>query len=260
MSQFYIISKLFTYLFLPPGLFVFLFVLAALFAKKFRAFFLASAFVFYALANSFVSDMLLAPLEKPFRNFEPQRVDALVILAGGSVADSPNIPLSPSAYKRAIWGIMQARSQDLPILFSGAGITKYTEAAAFLASTHELEQYLHVSIPNSLDLSDKRFSMLVEDKSLDTYENARYSYEIFQHFGIKKPKIYLVTSAYHMRRSIKLYEHFGFEVVANATDFLISNAERTNWDYLPSMDAFKNSYRALHEYFGLLSLYLKGVY
>lgn len=261
MSAFYIASKLFTYLILPPGVFVILLLLASFFVKKFRFIFLLGALSFYALCNAYVADFLLEPLEKPYKNFQKQDVDATIILSGGSIEGSPNIPIGASAYKRAMWGIMLGKSQNLPVLFSGAGLNfGYSEADAFLDSMKELEEFLHVKIPVVTSFTPKVFSIFVENESLDTYENAKYSLKIFEKFGIAKPKIYLVTSAFHMKRSLKLYEHFGFVVVPSATDFKVSQRKKTNWDYLPSIHALNNSYTALHEYFGLLSLYLKGIY
>jgi uncharacterized SAM-binding protein YcdF (DUF218 family) len=63
-----------------------------------------------------------------------------------------------------------------------------------------------------------------------------------------------------MKRSLKLYKHFGFDVIPAATDFKVSNKPKTNWSYLPNIGAFNNSYTALHEYFGILSLYVRGIY
>jgi len=77
--------------------------------------------------------------------------------------------------------------------------------------------------------------------------------------GIKNPTIFLVTSAYHMKRAVKLYNHFGFTVIPAATGFKISNRPKNSWAYLPNMKAFKQSYTALHEYAGLLSLTLRGI-
>jgi uncharacterized SAM-binding protein YcdF (DUF218 family) len=263
MNTFYIASKLFTYLVLPPGIFIVLFLLASFYAKKYKFIFLLGALSFYALSNSYVADWLLSPLEKPYKSTlqTDKNVDAVVILSGGSIEGSPNIPISSSAYKRAIWGLMVAKTNNLPVLFSGAGLNqRYSEADAFVDSINELKENLHVAVAFSNKFEPNNFSIYIENKSLDTFENAKISKQIFEEEGIKNPKIYLVTSAFHMKRSIKLYEYFGFEVIPSATDFRLSQKERTKWDYLPNIEAFYNSYTALHEYFGILSLLLKGIY
>lgn len=101
--------------------------------------------------------------------------------------------------------------------------------------------------------------MHVEDKSLDTYQNAEFSKVAFEKAGLKEPTIYLVTSAYHMKRSIRLYEHFGFKVIPAATNFKINHRAKDMWDYLPNAHSLYKSYIALHEYVGLLSLKVRGI-
>jgi len=252
MNTFFIVSKLFTYLVLPPGIFILFLLLASFYAKKLKFIFLLSSFSLYALSNMFVADILLMPLETPYNVTldKSRKADAIVVLGGGSIVGSANLPLSNDAYKRAIWALMIAKQTNLPLYFSGAGLyKKYTEADAFTDSVNEIKNNLHV----------KNISLHVENKSLDTYQNAKFSKQLLKKQGIENPTIFLVTSAYHMKRSIKLYKHFGFNVIPAATDFKISNIPKNNWDYFPNIGAFMKSYIALHEYVGLMSLYIRGI-
>ena len=263
MNTTYIFSKIFTYSVLPPGMFILLLFLSAFYSKRFRFLFMSGAILFYALSNTFVADALLRPLEKPFNKslHVSTQADAVVVLGGGHIEGSSNLPLSEEAYKRALLGIMIAKSNNLPLLFSGAGINAaYTESDAFLESAKELSTYLGLDIGSQKPLSEKEFSLHVESKSLDTYENAKLSKRAFEQVGIEKPTIYLVTSAYHMKRSLMLYKHFGFTVIPAATAFKISSQRKNALDYLPNIWSFEKSYIALHEYAGLLSLRLRGVY
>jgi len=252
MNTMYVVSKLFTYLVLPPGIFIVIFLLASLYAKKFKAIFFLFAVSFYLLSNSFVADWLLNPLETPFNRplHVNKKADAVIVLGGGSIVGSANLPLANDAYKRAVWGLMVASSQKLPLYFSAGGTyKKYTESDAFMDSMNEIKNNLHVN----------NASLHVETKSLDTYQNAKFSKQMFLKLGIKTPTIYLVTSAYHMKRSITLYKYFGFNVIPTATDFKIAHKPKTSWGYLPNMSAFNKSYIALHEYAGLFSLFLRGI-
>lgn len=244
----YIASKLFTYLLLPPGVFIIFLLVASFLAKKFKKTLFLLALFFYALSNSYVADFLLLPLERPYcKIINNPQANAVVILGGGHLVGVPNTPLPSSAYKRALWGIMLSKKYNLPILFSGGGQNiSYSEADAFLTVLKEIKDMLHVEAT----------LLKTENKSLDTYENAKYSKKLFKDLNIKNPTILLVTSAYHMKRATKLYEQFGFKVIPMPTDFKISYEEKTLWDLLPNIGAFKKSYIALHEYFGLLSLYL----
>jgi len=261
MNIFYIISKLFTYLVLPPGIFILIFLVVSFYIKKFKTFFLFCALCFYFLSNSYVADLLLSPLELPYnKNLVNKHTDGVIVLGGGNIAGSVNLPLGADAYKRAMYGFMIAKSKNIPLLYSGGGAYKrYTEAAAFKDSMNELKTYLGINIPFSKKLNTNKFSLHVEEKSLNTYQNALFSKEAFKQLGIKKPTIYLVTSAYHMKRSIMLYKYFGFKVIPAATDFKISNRPKNAWGYLPNISAFNKSYIALHEYAGIFSLFLRGI-
>lgn len=261
MSSIYIISKLFTYLVLPPGIFILLFLISAFYVKKFKIIFILSALCFYLLSNSYVADFLLNPLETPYnQTLIKEDAQAVIVLAGGNIPGSSNMPLGSDAYKRAMLGLMIAKSQNLPLLFSGGGVyEKYTEADAFLDSMREIAATLDIKMPLAKKLNVKKFSLHVESRSLDTYQNAKFSKEAFGKLGIVQPTIYLVTSAYHMKRAMALYEYFGFNVVPAATDFKISNKPKDVWDCLPNIGALDKSYTALHEYAGLLSLLLRRV-
>ena len=261
MSTVYILSKLFTYLVLPPGIFILIFLIASLFTKRFRLFFFANALLFYLLGNSYVADWLLKPLEEPYnQQLTKTPVDAVIVLGGGYTQGVANLPLSSDAYKRMMWGFMVAKSNNVPLLFSGGGLNReYLESDAFLDSLKEIKTYLELPTPTSKSLNSKEFSLHIEDKSLDTYQNAEFSKQAFEKVGVKEPTIYLVTSAYHMRRSVRLYEHFGFHVIPAATNFKINHRAKDAWDYLPNAHALYKSYIALHEYVGLASLRLRGI-
>jgi uncharacterized SAM-binding protein YcdF (DUF218 family) len=243
-------------------MFIALLLLASFYAKKFRLFFLCGTLFFYALSNSYVADALLSPLEHPYNTplHVSPNANAVVVLGGGHIKGSANLPLTDEAYKRSMWGIIIAKTHQLPLLFSGAGAdSSYTESDAFLDSIKELNVLFNSEIPMNQPLHDKNFSLHVENKSLDTYQNAKLSKEAFEKAGILNPTVYLVTSAYHMKRSSALYEHFGFKIIPAATAFKISTREKNGWDYLPNIWALEKSYTALHEYAGLLSLKLRGI-
>ncbi len=66
-------------------------------------------------------------------------------------------------------------------------------------------------------------------------------------------KIILVTSAYHMRRSLLLFEKAGFDVVPFRVDFQVFDKSRlTVLHFLPSAGALVQSEKALHELVGWL--------
>jgi len=195
--------------------------MGAIFYKKARVYLFILASIFYLLSTRAVGNFLLLPFEKPYNHKHlPQNVDAVVILSGGSYGKSANLTLGSSSFKRLIFGVMIAKREKLPIIFSGQGLNKYSESISAKDTIKELNYYFDINLTKSSHLLKDKFSILYETKSLNTYENAKYTKKLFKQNGIKTPSIYLVTSAFHMKRSVRLYEYFGFTVIPIATDFL----------------------------------------
>jgi len=83
-----------------------------------------------------------------------------------------------------------------------------------------------------------------ENKSLNTYENAQNVADILgnAHDGA----LIVITSAYHMRRSVRAFEAFGYEPQP-----YVSDVRRSRLTLIPRFKSFENSELALHELVGL---------
>lgn len=242
----YIFSKLFAGFFLVPGVFILAFFLIFLFTRGvIRGFSLVCALALYALSTPFVPNLLLSSLENP-RSTCGRYADTVVILSGGSVLGQ-ELSLGNESLKRAVYGLKVAKERSLPVVFSGAGHKSVSEADSFEQTIKNIYKPFDVKIDE----------ITLEDRSLDTYENAKYTKEILG----EKSNILLVTSAYHMPRAKLLFEYFGFRVTPCATDFKVEDGERLHWsDILPSMGKLRDSQTALREYFGLLNLKIRGIF
>ena len=232
----YLLSKLFTYLVLPPGIFIFALFLAGYFSRKFRWFFISLAIVFYLLSIKVVANFLLEPLERI--TTKDINASAVVVLAGGSNSNGL-IKAYPDAFKREFYGFYLAKKKGLPLVFSGGGLDRQSEAKN-ASSDFKLMQ----------ELSNSTLPIYYEDKSLNTKQNALYSAKLFDKIKLPK-KVYLVTSAYHMKRSIIYFKKAGFKVSAKPVDFKVEKSYNF-YDYLPNIGNFINSYKAIHEYIGIL--------
>lgn len=256
----YVISKLFTAFILPPGGFILLLVAAFLFFKRYKLVFLSLAILLYLSSTPFLTRPLLLSLEHPFIKAPLNvKADAVIVLGGGVYQGQERLPLGSDAFKRAMHGLMVAKTNNLPLFYSGGGPKKMSEGEGFEIAMKTLSGGLGVEIPKIQTLHEG-FGIMSEGKSLDTYENAKFTLEKLKEQGIKNPTIVLVTSAYHMKRSLALYNHFGFTVIPSATDFKLDYPAVETWrNYLPSMGSFMAGYIALHEYAGLFSLKLRGL-
>lgn len=97
---------------------------------------------------------------------------------------------------------------------------------------------------------EKEFSTPVkwaETKSQTTFENARNSAPILRKAGIAK--VYLVTTAAHMRRAMQAFAPTGIEVVPAAIDVATREPFEAG-DFLPSEWGFRTGFLVCHELVG----------
>ena len=99
-------------------------------------------------------------------------------------------------------------------------------------------------------------AILLEEHSLNTRENAVFTYSALKARGIGR--ILLVTSALHMPRAAAVFRKAGFEVNPAAADFRTGWGEASLWDWLPKARNLERSDRALREWIGLLVYRLRG--
>ena len=95
--------------------------------------------------------------------------------------------------------------------------------------------------------------IILEDRSLNTTENARFTAPILRDRGWRRPL--LVTSAFHMPRSVEEFQRAGVSVAPYPVGFYTSR--RYHWtllDVVPSGSALRGTSIALKEYLGLAAL------
>lgn len=126
---------------------------------------------------------------------------------------------------------------NVPVIMSGGSVFKERKPEAPI-----VKRFL-------IDLGVPENRIFLEDKSRDTIENAKYTKKVLEKIKSKKPV--LVTSAFHMRRSVMSFEKAGLQVVPFPANFKTWANRKYMWeDYLPG--GFEGAYIALHEYLGLL--------
>jgi uncharacterized SAM-binding protein YcdF (DUF218 family) len=270
----FVVSKILTFVLLPPGLFVLLLVAAlALGCRKKRkpALVLAgvAAFLLYALSARVVSDLLILPLEDRYPPLASQAdfvgsdsagndsagngvageaaKAPVVVLGGGSVDRSPEegmrASLCPEPEKRLVYGLKVARELKRPLIFSGGRTWqgREIESEADAARTFIARYFVASGVVASGG------GVSYDDLSRTTRENARFAARLSG-----SPSVILVTSAYHMPRAVLSFRKEGLSVLPAPTDYKANRSPYTIADFLPTSEAFANSYKALHEYLGLV--------
>lgn len=245
---------------LPPGLFVLLLFFAALFLFRqgkagsytygFGKCCFVGAVLLYMLSTDVVGSMLLRPLEYAYT---PRKtaVDAIVVLGGGATPNTPDISgngnVGPFAANRLLTAVQLQRQTGVPILVTGGKV--------FANSGNEAEISQRILLNLGLDKS----KIVLEKQARNTTENAKFSALLASEKQYKR--VYIVTSAFHMPRSMLNFERFykiqGIELVPYPCDFMTSpNYVTSVFSWLPQFNGLEMSCIALHEYLGILALKL----
>jgi uncharacterized SAM-binding protein YcdF (DUF218 family) len=101
--------------------------------------------------------------------------------------------------------------------------------------------------------------IFLEEKSQTTFENAKFTRDLFTARGWSK-EIILVTSAYHMPRAVAVFQKQGFTVYPAATDYHAMQQFRFRFYHLlPQARYLTESTGAIHEFAGLLAYRFYGL-
>lgn len=238
-------------LILPPGGFIFLSILGLMLMRRHQRLGLYMAGsglgLLYLVSMPFTADILMSWLEPDAalsQNFITEKLvqppQAIVILGAGRRYHSPEfVGDTPNAFalERIRYGVWVARRSLLPVLVTGGLGGEYLSEAELMKQLIESEYALPVS--------------WMEKQSKTTFENAKYSAEILKVEGINS--IYLVTHAFHMKRSIMSFEKFGITVHPAPTAFGGSSNRDTQLShFLPSAKALNRTTQVFHEWVGML--------
>lgn len=254
--MFFLVSKIF-WLLVQPLSIVALLVLAGLFAtwRGHRRLGMGAGLMGLAVLVlcSFTSlgFLIIRPLEDRFaRPAEmPGNVDAIVVLGGatlGRVSAARQISELNEAGDRLVEAVLLAkRYPEARLVFSGGSglIEGETETEASTARRLFL----------AMGIAPER--LLLEDQSRNTDENAGFTAALL---GENDQTLVLVTSAFHMPRSVGLFRQVGIEVIAWPTDYRSAGTEGFGPDFANPAHNLSTASVAIKEWIGLAAYHWTG--
>lgn len=255
--MFFALSKTVGYALLPSNLLVGLGLLGAIllltrFARAGRRL-MAAAFVLLAIcAWSPLANFLLYPLESRFPKWDGSRgePDGIIVLGGPLDADlssAHGVPVIVAAADRLIG------AATLALRYPNARIV-YTGGSPNLFSTDAREADYATALFQGLGIAKSRLTM--ERQSRNTRENAEFTRQIVN----PKPgeRWLLVTSAYHMPRSVGLFRKAGFAVDAYPVDWKVGTREDLFKTYSVANSGLHLVDIGAREWLGLIAYRLGG--
>ena len=212
-----------------------------------------TALVLIAIAGlSPLGNALILPLEERFPPWDTARgaPDGIISLGGAfDTVVSParhEIALNEAAERLTVMAELARRFPSARIVFSGgSGRLVYGGAT---------EAELAVQLFESFGIAKER--IVLEDKSRDTDENARFTKELLQ----PKPgeRWLLVTSAHHMPRSVGVFRAAGFPVEPYPVDYRTRGAIDLTRPFASLGDGLRRTDTAMREWVGLFVYWVSG--
>lgn len=195
---------------------------------------------FWGWSTQVVMRMVALPLEMEFPVVKAEDApvcDAIVVLGGGMGANTNVYPYAE------MWG-------GADRVWHAARLYRAGKASVVIPSGQgECES----TVPLLLDLGVPPEAIRVEPAARNTEENAAFVQDMLKG-GESRPRVLLVTSAWHMRRSLLMYRRYapGLDIYPAATDYeaLVNDAPFSLVDLLPSYDRFMRNCVAFKEHVG----------
>lgn len=218
--------------FLLSSFFVFVFILVGLVfikskKKTGKVLITLGLLIYYLFSITPVADFILQPLESKYqivKERELGKADKIVLLMGNRESD----------VLRASEVIRISNIKDSKIIISGTDALNPSREEGEWVKKYLTER----GIPSGI--------LTLEDKSRTTRESAKNIKEM-----IGDEPFFLVTSAYHMPRSMEVFKKMETNPIPAPTDF--KRRERYDiLDFFPNAQNLRNSDLALHEYFGIV--------
>ena len=206
----------------------------------------------YLLSTPIASNYLLGLIEGPPFRQDPNKLpsaDAIVVLSGMliGVPSSNGIVYEWSDPDRFFGGIELFRLSKSPRLIFTGGKLPWT-------SQMEPEGAVLKRFAESMGIPSA--NIFLTDEAKNTEEEAKAVRKLLSE---PTPSVLLVTSAFHMQRSVQLFESQGLKVTPYPVDFRVEMRDRTPMDFLPDTDALKLTSLALREQSGRTYYRLKSL-
>jgi uncharacterized SAM-binding protein YcdF (DUF218 family) len=209
-----------------------------------------TSLAFLWLLSTPVADLLLLPLETAYpvlRN--PVHADAVVVLTGmvdAKVGRGDQVELGQAA-DRILAGVELVRSEKADYLLIAGGSGDLFDQSISEALTLE-GLAIQLGVP-----ADR---ILLDASSRNTHENAVQASRLLQEMDLSN--VILVTSAFHMPRSMGCFAKMGLQPRPYPVDFRGQRGGYNPLSWLPSVGNLQGSTTAVREYVGLVVYRLQG--
>lgn len=209
--------------------------------------FCVTALFFWSIGSGLPAQWLLMDLQAAHMSNAPPewgRRNVIVMLGAGTlqIPGTKQVEAGALAYARilktlALYRDCKKSGYTCEIIVSGGDAQRHGRP----------EAHAYGEILSSLGVPAS--ALVLETASMNTFQNAQFSRVSLEQ--LKADRIFLVTSGFHMRRSLLYFMHFGIDATGVRADFL-----RPFLSLLPISYNFTVTDLAIKEYLGIARYHL----
>ncbi|MCF8001917.1 MAG: YdcF family protein [Halanaerobiales bacterium] len=171
--------------------------------------------------------------------------DIPTVVLGGGINYNVNgseSELSAISKSRLLKGIMMARENKMPLIYTGGVGVGYEDTSEADVALKFVQQF-------------EGIDFIQEKKARTTFENGLKIKQWLEDNQYRE--IYLVTSAIHMRRSMGVFNRFDVNYIPVVSNYAYSH--NLSWlDYLPNRGSLRANMQAIHEWIGIAWYKING--
>jgi uncharacterized SAM-binding protein YcdF (DUF218 family) len=252
--MFFILSKTLSYLFMPLTV-VFICFLISVFIKHpqwKKKMFWCGLILLWFFSNEFISNELMRAWEIPatlFKDMPKHKIG--IVLTGSTIPLEPNDRVYFQRGADRVVHTVQLYKMGLleKILISGG--------SGRLIETDEREADAFKKVMLLMEVPEE--DILTESETRNTHESAVAVKAMLDTLHYQAKDCVLITSAFHMRRSLACYQKVGLALDCFTTDFY-SHPRKFHFDtlLLPKLDALNTWNKLFKEWLGMVAYKLAG--
>ena len=253
--MFFFLSKTLNYLTMPLTM-VFICLLASFFVKNAkwkRKLFLSGLILLFIFSNDFLSNELMRAWEiegKPFDSLRKHKM--AIVLTGATI---PALKPDDRVYfqrgaDRVIHTVQLYKLGLIEKILISGGSGRLIDIGE-----READEFKEVMVLMGIPEHD----IIIENETRNTRESAVEVKKILNNMNISDADCLLVTSAFHMRRSLACYKKVGLDPESFTTDFYTHRRVfYIDSLLLPKIDALNVWHKLLREWAGFVTYKLAG--
>ena len=246
--MFFVLSKILSFFFKPLS-WVFVLLISCLTVKdgkKKKKLFVASLVILFVFSSPVVFNFAnnIWSIEEP--KLEGEYDAAVVLLGFTSLTQKPIDRVHVTSAVNRVTQLMPLYRKGVvkKIILSGGSSSLYEQEKSEASEVNKL--LLEWGVPER--------DIIIEGNSRNTYENLKNSKQSLEQFK----RVLLVTSSYHMRRSLAVANKLGIKTTPFVTDYVGIPCESFLDYILPTLGALQGFRYLLHEWVGYVAYWVRG--